>query len=170
MFADLEAYLPEDYAPDPRERINLYKSLANARGPDRVEEIAFELNDRFGKHPEPVRWILGLSRVRILAAGLGCEKVTVRPRPSRRSMLRPARLRAFRILRRPGDSKSQRPIPSLRQSLSTPAGSGSRCMSPSGRRSKARGPIGSRSEEVFTMAEVRTDPRKSFVFFQWKNA
>jgi len=78
MSTDIEAYLPDDYVPDPREKINLYKSLADARSLDRVEEIAFELNDRFGKHPEPVRHLLGLRRVRILAALLGCEKVTVR--------------------------------------------------------------------------------------------
>jgi transcription-repair coupling factor (superfamily II helicase) len=78
MSTNIEAYLPDDYVRDPREKINLYKSLADARTADRVEELAFELSDRFGKHPEPVRHLLGLRRVRLLAARLRCEKVTVR--------------------------------------------------------------------------------------------
>jgi transcription-repair coupling factor (superfamily II helicase) len=78
MSTDIEAYLPDDFVPDPREKMNLYKSLADARSLERVEEIAHELTDRFGRHPEPVRHLLGLRRIRILGAKTGCEKVTVR--------------------------------------------------------------------------------------------
>lgn len=78
MATDVQAFLPDDYVPDSREKMNLYKSLADARGLDKIEEIAAEMTDRFGKHPEPVRHLLGLRRVRILGAGLHCEKITVR--------------------------------------------------------------------------------------------
>jgi transcription-repair coupling factor (superfamily II helicase) len=78
MATDIQAFLPDDYVPDPREKMNLYKSLADARVLDRIEEIAAEMTDRFGRHPEPVRHLLGLRRVRILGAGLHCEKITVR--------------------------------------------------------------------------------------------
>ena len=78
MATDIQAFLPDDYVPDSREKMNLYKSLADARGLDAIEEIAAEMTDRFGKHPEPVRHLLGLRRVRILGAGLHCEKITVR--------------------------------------------------------------------------------------------
>jgi transcription-repair coupling factor (superfamily II helicase) len=78
MATDIQAFLPDDYVPDSREKMNLYKSLADARGLDKIEEIAAEMTDRFGKHPEPVRHLLGLRRVRILGAGLHCEKITVR--------------------------------------------------------------------------------------------
>ena len=78
MATDIEAYLPDDFVPDPREKMNLYKSLADARSLERVEEIASEMTDRFGKHPDPVRHLLGLRRIRILGARLRCEKLTVR--------------------------------------------------------------------------------------------
>jgi transcription-repair coupling factor (superfamily II helicase) len=78
MSTDIEAYLPDDYVPDPREKMNLYKSLADARSLERVEELAYELSDRFGRHPEPVRHLLGLRRIRILGAKVRCEKVTVK--------------------------------------------------------------------------------------------
>ncbi len=78
MATDIEAYLPDQYVPDPREKMNLYKSLADARSLEKVEEISAEMSDRFGKHPDPVRHLLGLRRIRILGAGLRCAKITVR--------------------------------------------------------------------------------------------
>ncbi len=78
MVTDIQAFLPDEYVPDSREKMNLYKSLADARSLEKVEELAAEVTDRFGKHPEPVRHLLGLRRVRILGAGVGCEKITVR--------------------------------------------------------------------------------------------
>ncbi len=78
MVTDIEAFLPEDYVPDPREKINLYKSIADARHTDELEKIAADLNDRFGKHPEPVRHLLALRRIRVLAAAGGIERVVVR--------------------------------------------------------------------------------------------
>jgi transcription-repair coupling factor len=78
MTTDIEAFLPETYVPDPREKINMYKSLADARSLERVEELGVELADRFGKHPDPVRHLLGLRRIRILGARVGVEKLTVR--------------------------------------------------------------------------------------------
>ncbi len=80
MTTDIEAFLPDDYVSDSREKINLYKTLADARTLDKVEEISAEMTDRFGRHPEPVRNLLGLRRVRILAAEVGVEKVTVQQR------------------------------------------------------------------------------------------
>jgi transcription-repair coupling factor (superfamily II helicase) len=78
MATDIEAYLPNEYVHDPREKMNLYKSLADARSLERVEELAAEITDRFGKHPDAVRHLLGLRRIRILGAQARCEKVTVR--------------------------------------------------------------------------------------------
>jgi transcription-repair coupling factor (superfamily II helicase) len=78
MSTDIQAFLPDDYVPDSREKMNLYKSLADARSLEKVEEIAAEMTDRFGKHPEAVRHLLGLRRVRILGAVLRCGKITVR--------------------------------------------------------------------------------------------
>ncbi|MCA9729101.1 MAG: transcription-repair coupling factor, partial [Candidatus Eisenbacteria bacterium] len=78
MSTDLEAFLPEEYVPDPREKMNLYKSLADAKDLAAVEAIAAEMNDRFGKHPEAVRHLLGLRRVRLLAAANDVDRVIVR--------------------------------------------------------------------------------------------
>ncbi|MFN8549049.1 MAG: TRCF domain-containing protein [Candidatus Eisenbacteria bacterium] len=77
MVTDLEAYLPENYVPDAREKMNLYKTLADAKDLERVEELAGEIADRFGRHPDPVRNLLGLRRLRLLAAQVKVEKLTI---------------------------------------------------------------------------------------------
>ena len=78
MVTDIEAFLPEDYVPDPREKINIYKSIADARSVDVLEKVAADLSDRFGKHAEPVRHLLALRRIRVVAAGLGVDRVIVK--------------------------------------------------------------------------------------------
>jgi len=78
MSTDIEAFLPDDYVPDPREKINLYKSIADAREIDALEAIATELGDRFGKQPESVRHLVGLRRIRILAAKTGVDRIVLR--------------------------------------------------------------------------------------------
>ncbi len=62
------AYLPRDYVPGQRLKIEVYRRLARVRRPDRLEDFRKELRDRFGPPPEVVEWLLRLAELRILAA------------------------------------------------------------------------------------------------------
>jgi transcription-repair coupling factor (superfamily II helicase) len=62
------AYLPRDYVPGQRLKIEVYRRLARIRRPDRLEEFRQELRDRYGELPEPAEWMLRLAELRILAA------------------------------------------------------------------------------------------------------
>jgi transcription-repair coupling factor (superfamily II helicase) len=62
------AYLPRDYVPGQRLKIEVYRRLARIRRPDRLEEFRQELRDRYGAPPEPAEWMLRLAELRILAA------------------------------------------------------------------------------------------------------
>jgi transcription-repair coupling factor (superfamily II helicase) len=62
------AYLPRDYVPGQRLRIEVYRRLARIRRVDRLEDFRQELTDRYGPVPEPVEWLLRLAELRILAA------------------------------------------------------------------------------------------------------
>ncbi len=62
------AYLPRDYVPDRRQRIEVYRRLSRIRRTDRLEDFRQELRDRFGKAPEPAEWLLRLAELRVLAA------------------------------------------------------------------------------------------------------
>ncbi len=61
---DIEHHLPEDYVADVGLRLSFYKRFASAPDADAVTELAAELEDRFGKPPEPVLQ---------LAAVMGCK-------------------------------------------------------------------------------------------------
>src|SRR5262249_23946613 len=62
------AFLPRDYVPGQRLRIEVYRRLARIRRVDRLEDFRQELVDRYGPLPGPVEWLLRLAELRILAA------------------------------------------------------------------------------------------------------
>jgi transcription-repair coupling factor (superfamily II helicase) len=62
------AYLPRDYVPGQRARIEVYRRLARVRRLDKLDDFRQELRDRFGALPEPAEWLLRLAELRLLAA------------------------------------------------------------------------------------------------------
>jgi transcription-repair coupling factor (superfamily II helicase) len=63
-----EAYLPDDYVPDMRLKIDLYRRMTRANGLDQLGEIREELLDRFGPPPEPVLRMLAREELKFDAA------------------------------------------------------------------------------------------------------
>jgi transcription-repair coupling factor (superfamily II helicase) len=61
------AYLPRDYVPAQRLRIEAYRRLARVRKRERLDDFRQELRDRFGPLPEPTEWLLRLAELRLLA-------------------------------------------------------------------------------------------------------
>ena len=70
-----ESYLPPNYVPDMRMKIDLYRRLARLTTIADVEEFAAELVDRFGARPPVVDQLLELARLRIWAHGWGITTV-----------------------------------------------------------------------------------------------
>jgi transcription-repair coupling factor (superfamily II helicase) len=62
------AFLPRDYVPGQRLKIEVYRRLARLRRLERLEDFRQELRDRFGEPPEPALWLLRLAELRLLAA------------------------------------------------------------------------------------------------------
>jgi transcription-repair coupling factor (superfamily II helicase) len=50
----LPAYIPEAYIPDVNQRLVFYKKLANVQDRKDLEDLAYEMEDRFGPLPELV--------------------------------------------------------------------------------------------------------------------
>jgi transcription-repair coupling factor (superfamily II helicase) len=73
---DVEQYLPDDYVDDVGLRLSLYKRLSGAEDEQDVQELAQELEDRFGPPPPPamalVRAMSLRPRLRAYKV-LGCE-------------------------------------------------------------------------------------------------
>ena len=74
----LDSYLPDDYIGDRTLKVNFYQRLANLSHPEQVEAMAAELNDRFGSLPTPVQNLLAMVRIKVEAAQLGYESITVK--------------------------------------------------------------------------------------------
>jgi transcription-repair coupling factor (superfamily II helicase) len=63
----IPAYVPEGYLPEEKLRLRLYRRLAGMTRLKDVEDMARELQDRFGELPEPVANLLYQLKIKILA-------------------------------------------------------------------------------------------------------
>jgi transcription-repair coupling factor (superfamily II helicase) len=62
------AYLPLDYISDSRQRIEVYRKLAQTTEKRGLEKLSKELRDRFGPLPAAVEGLLQLSELKIIAS------------------------------------------------------------------------------------------------------
>lgn len=60
----IEAYLPDSYIDDQRQKIELYKDIRRARSDDELLDIQGDLIDRFGDYPTAVGNLLLVSRLK----------------------------------------------------------------------------------------------------------
>ena len=61
------ACLPTSYIPDTRQRVSLYRKLAEATNSEAVDRLRVELKDRFGPLPPSVELLLQVANLKILA-------------------------------------------------------------------------------------------------------
>ena len=61
----IEAYLPSEYVPEMRHKIDIYRRLSRIQSIQSIDEIKQELEDRFGKLPPPVERLLAVSQLRM---------------------------------------------------------------------------------------------------------
>lgn len=74
-----EVLLPESYVPSDGERFSFYKRLYRAESELEVDEVAAELQDRFGVPPSPAQLLLMAVRLRVYLLQTGCVRAVVRP-------------------------------------------------------------------------------------------
>jgi transcription-repair coupling factor (superfamily II helicase) len=69
------AYLPRQYVPDMRMKIDLYRRLARVASEAELADFRTELLDRFGPLPEVTERLLRMMRLRLLAARWQVESI-----------------------------------------------------------------------------------------------
>lgn len=69
-------YIPEDYISDTRQKIEFYKRYEGATQIAEIDEIAMEMEDRFGKFPRAVEIFVQQERIRVMASSMGFELIT----------------------------------------------------------------------------------------------
>ena len=75
----VSAYIPDDYVADADEKMSFYQRLGEARRTVEVLTLEEELQDRFGKLPEPTASLLDTLHLRLLGRQLKIETVNVGP-------------------------------------------------------------------------------------------
>ncbi|MBX3128962.1 MAG: transcription-repair coupling factor [Polyangiaceae bacterium] len=100
LTVDVEALLPADYVEDVGVRLSLYKRLASAHDESGVQDLAVEMEDRFGPPPAEARRFIELMRLktelrrlRVLACEASRQSVTLHLRDD--TPLDPARVGAL---------------------------------------------------------------------------
>jgi transcription-repair coupling factor (superfamily II helicase) len=61
----IPAFIPEEYVRDANQRLVLYKKLTQVAAEEEVTEVQGELEDRYGRLPLAVEYLLALMKVRI---------------------------------------------------------------------------------------------------------
>ena len=72
------AYLPLDYIADPRQRIEVYRKLAQITDKPSLEKLAKEVRDRFGPLPRAVETVLQVAELKLLASERGVAVIETR--------------------------------------------------------------------------------------------
>jgi len=75
---NVDAYVPADYVPYERAKIEVHRRVAGALDVADVEQLREELIDRFGPVPEPLENLLSLQRARIKFGQAGARTVSFR--------------------------------------------------------------------------------------------
>jgi transcription-repair coupling factor (superfamily II helicase) len=73
LTVDTPGFIPDDYVPDPSQRLDLYKRLSSAHGDDELAAIVDELADRFGPVPGEVLRLVELMAVKDVARRLSAQ-------------------------------------------------------------------------------------------------
>jgi transcription-repair coupling factor (superfamily II helicase) len=81
------AFLPDTYISDSGQKLHLYRRLSKMESPGEVEELRRELVDRFGPIPAEAQALLDGATLRLLARGLGVERIMLKGREGRVSFL-----------------------------------------------------------------------------------
>ncbi len=71
----VEAYLPDDYVPDSRQKVSIYKKIAGLKDEEALNELREELKDRYGAIPEPAEMLLEVANIKQLSQHLGVTAI-----------------------------------------------------------------------------------------------
>jgi transcription-repair coupling factor (superfamily II helicase) len=76
----VDAHLPSEYVGSERLRLEMYRKIADAKTPDRLDEVQAELRDRYGTAPQAVANLFAVARFRVFARSHGLTDVSLQGR------------------------------------------------------------------------------------------
>ncbi|MBP5792747.1 MAG: transcription-repair coupling factor, partial [Spirochaetaceae bacterium] len=69
---EYSGFIPETYIQNPQTKMEVYKKIASVNTKTELEQVYFELSDRFGPIPDEVQSLLSLAEIRII-----CKKLYI---------------------------------------------------------------------------------------------
>lgn len=72
----IEAFLPNDYVPDLRHKIDLYRRMTRINHATEIDQLSEELTDRFGPIPAAATRMIQLCELRLDAAAWGIQSIS----------------------------------------------------------------------------------------------
>lgn len=76
----LDAYIPESYIDDEKQKIDMYKQFQTASSSEDLDDLKEELIDRFGDYPEEVQSLFIVSTLKMLAKRERVESIYEKPK------------------------------------------------------------------------------------------
>ena len=73
---NVDAYLSDEYIADSQAKVEIYKKVADVREPSDAEELAAEIEDRFGPLPPCVKSLLAVARIKAIGKKCGVGQIT----------------------------------------------------------------------------------------------
>ncbi|WP_430708809.1 transcription-repair coupling factor [Paenalkalicoccus suaedae] len=71
----VDAYIPESYIPDSKQKIDMYKRFRGIDTQDDIEDLQSEMMDRFGDYPTQVDYLFSVSKIKVFAKDKRIESV-----------------------------------------------------------------------------------------------
>ena len=78
MVVDIESYIPEEFIPDPKERMNIYMTVSKAIDYQEIEHIRKYLKDFYSGLPDVFELYLEIEKLKKAATGKGINKIELR--------------------------------------------------------------------------------------------
>ena len=75
----LPALIPDEYLPDVHARLILYKRISSAKDNNALKELQVEMIDRFGLLPDPAKYLIRVTELKLKAQALGILKIDAGP-------------------------------------------------------------------------------------------
>ncbi|WP_059105305.1 transcription-repair coupling factor [Shouchella shacheensis] len=71
----VDAYIPERYIPDAKQKIEMYKRFKGAESTAEIDDLRDEIIDRFGEYPKQVDYLFTMTKIKLLGDAERVEKI-----------------------------------------------------------------------------------------------
>lgn len=77
MKVNIDAYLDTEYIPSNDEKIRVYKDIADLKNTDEMNELYFDLKDRYGEPSESLLNLMSVAVIKNMASEINAQKVEI---------------------------------------------------------------------------------------------